>query len=72
MKSVSNFLHEARRDWVRVKRQRTADCVVIGVAGDNLKPALVWACDTLMETCTTSALRAPVLHCWIPVHLFSS
>jgi ATP-dependent DNA ligase len=26
---------------VKVKRQRTADCVVIGLAGDNLKPALV-------------------------------
>jgi ATP-dependent DNA ligase len=32
-----------RRDWVKVKRQRTVDCVVIGVAGDNLKPALVLA-----------------------------
>jgi ATP-dependent DNA ligase len=29
-----------RRDWVKVKRQHTADCVVIGLAGDSLKPAL--------------------------------
>jgi ATP-dependent DNA ligase len=32
-----------RRDWVKVKRQRTADCVVIGLAGHGLKPALVLA-----------------------------
>lgn len=32
-----------RRDWVKVKRQRTADCVVIGVAGKLEAPALVLA-----------------------------
>src|SRR5437899_10601864 len=30
-----------RRDWVKVKRHRTVDCVVIGLAGDAVKPALV-------------------------------
>jgi ATP-dependent DNA ligase len=30
-----------RRDWVKFKRQRTADCVVIGVAGDAARPSLV-------------------------------
>jgi ATP-dependent DNA ligase len=32
-----------RRDWIKVKRQRTADCVVIGVAGDDHAPTLVLA-----------------------------
>jgi hypothetical protein len=27
--------------WIKVKRQRTVDCVVIGVAGDNASPRLV-------------------------------
>ena len=26
-----------RRDWVKVKRHRTVDCVVIGLAGDAIK-----------------------------------
>jgi len=30
-----------QREWVKVKRQRTADCAVIGVAGDRAQPALV-------------------------------
>ena len=30
-----------RREWVKVKRQRTADCVVVGLAGDSVAPALV-------------------------------
>src|ERR1051326_5568776 len=30
-----------RRDWVKVKRYRTADCAVIGVAGDVRSPKLV-------------------------------
>jgi hypothetical protein len=30
-----------QRGWVKVKRQRTADCVVIGLAGDLTRPALV-------------------------------
>ena len=30
-----------QRDWVKVKRRRTADCVVIGVAGDAMWPWLV-------------------------------
>jgi len=30
-----------RRDWVKIKRLRTADCVVIGVTGDAAKPSLV-------------------------------
>ena len=30
-----------QRGWVKVKRQRTADCVVIGLAGELARPALV-------------------------------
>ena len=30
-----------QRDWIKVKRRRTADCVVIGVAGDMARPWLV-------------------------------
>ena len=30
-----------RRDWVKIKRYRTADCVVIGNAGDLRRPKLV-------------------------------
>jgi ATP-dependent DNA ligase len=31
------------RDWVKVKRQRTVDCVVVGVAGEVATPKLVLA-----------------------------
>ncbi len=30
-----------QRDWVKVKRQRTVDCAVIGIAGDRAQPSLV-------------------------------
>jgi ATP-dependent DNA ligase len=30
-----------RREWVKVKRYRTAECVVIGIAGDGSAPRLV-------------------------------
>ena len=30
-----------QRGWIKVKRQRTADCVVMGVAGDMCRPMLV-------------------------------
>ena len=30
-----------QRDWVKVKRRRTVDCVVIGIAGDHTHPWLV-------------------------------
>jgi ATP-dependent DNA ligase len=30
-----------RRDWIKIKRYRTADCVVIGLAGDLRTPKLV-------------------------------
>jgi ATP-dependent DNA ligase len=33
----------SRREWVKVKRQRTADCVVIGLAGELATPKLVLA-----------------------------
>jgi ATP-dependent DNA ligase len=29
------------RDWVKVKRQRTIDCAVVGVTGDLTAPRLV-------------------------------
>jgi ATP-dependent DNA ligase len=31
------------RGWLKVKRQRTVDCVVVGFAGDERRPALVLA-----------------------------
>src|SRR5262249_10013596 len=30
-----------QRDWGKVKRRRTVDCVVIGIAADRLRPGLV-------------------------------
>ena len=30
-----------QRGWIKVKKQRTADCVVIDIAGDRAQPALV-------------------------------
>jgi len=39
-KSDSHYA-PGRRDWVKVKRQRTVDCVVIGFAGDAVTPSLV-------------------------------
>ena len=30
-----------RREWIKVKRRRTADCVVVGLAGDESAPMLV-------------------------------
>lgn len=30
-----------QREWIKVKKQRTADCVVIGIAGDGTHPSLV-------------------------------
>jgi len=39
---------------VKIKRDRTADCVVIGVAGDPRSPKLVLGCGMTMESCTTS------------------
>jgi ATP-dependent DNA ligase len=32
-----------RRDWVKIKRYRTVDCAVIGIAGDVQRPKLVLA-----------------------------
>ena len=32
-----------RREWIKVKRRRTADCVVVGVPGDESAPMLVLA-----------------------------
>src|SRR5260221_2755798 len=29
------------RQWIKVKKQRTADCAVIGIAGDSSRPSLV-------------------------------
>jgi ATP-dependent DNA ligase len=31
------------RDWIKVKRQRTVDCVVVGVACETTTPKLVLA-----------------------------
>jgi ATP-dependent DNA ligase len=42
-----------QRDWVKVKRQRTADCAVIGIAGDRAQPALVLGFARPTVSCTT-------------------
>src|SRR5579859_371863 len=42
-KRTDGRYRSGRRDWIKVKRQRTADCVVIGVAGDDHAPTLVLA-----------------------------
>jgi ATP-dependent DNA ligase len=34
------YLAGRTRDWVKLKRQRSADCAVIGLAGDMKKPSL--------------------------------
>ena len=52
------------RDWVKVKRYRTVDCVVIGVAGDtNARRSSCSGCGTPMESPTTWESRA---HCSPP------
>jgi ATP-dependent DNA ligase len=40
-KRVGGRYAPGRREWVKVKRQNTADCVVIGLAGDPAAPSLV-------------------------------
>jgi ATP-dependent DNA ligase len=42
-----------RRDWVKVKRHRTVDCAVIGLAGDAVSQP--WFSGSGMQTvsCTT-------------------
>jgi ATP-dependent DNA ligase len=30
-----------RREWMKVKRRKTADCVVVGLAGDDTQPQLI-------------------------------
>jgi ATP-dependent DNA ligase len=37
----SRYAPGRRRHWVKIKRYRTADCVVIGIAGDLQRPKLV-------------------------------
>jgi ATP-dependent DNA ligase len=40
-KRADGCYRPGRREWVKVKRQRTADCVVVGLAGHFETPALV-------------------------------
>ena len=40
-KRADGRYQSGQREWVKVKHQRTADCVVIGVAGDRAMPWLV-------------------------------
>jgi ATP-dependent DNA ligase len=40
-KRSDGHYHPGQREWIKVKRQHTADCVVIGVAGDMTRPWLV-------------------------------
>ena len=35
------YCNSLEREWVKVKRQRTVDCVVTGIAGDVARPWLV-------------------------------
>ena len=38
-----HYVAGRQRSWIKVKRQRTIDCVVIGIAGDEHSPKLVLA-----------------------------
>lgn len=42
-KRVDERYRPGFRGWIKVKRQRTADCIVVGFAGDARNPALVLA-----------------------------
>jgi ATP-dependent DNA ligase len=52
------------RDWIKVKRQRSVDCVVVGLAGDLATPKLVLALQhadgRLHHFAATRPLRADV------------
>src|SRR5438067_12139131 len=61
-----------QRGWVKVKRQRTADCVVIGLAGDLARPALVLACEAKTASCITSASAVLLAPLSIPVRPYWS
>ncbi len=41
------------RNWVKVKRQRTMDCVVVGIAGEMATPKLVLALRQATIGCIT-------------------
>jgi ATP-dependent DNA ligase len=40
-KRADSRYQTGQRGWIKIKQQRTADCVVIGIAGDRAQPALV-------------------------------
>ena len=42
-KRADGHYRPGRREWIKVKRRRTADCVVVGLAGDESAPLLVLA-----------------------------
>jgi ATP-dependent DNA ligase len=42
-KQADGRYRPGRREWIKVKRIRTADCVVVGVAGEESAPMLVLA-----------------------------
>ena len=42
------------RDWIKVKRQRTVDCVVVVWLASRQRRSWCWPCATPMATCTIS------------------
>ena len=58
-----------RRDWVKVKRYRTVDCVVIGVTGDTGAPRLVlWAAPQRRHDPSLRTLRGVNLSSFRPTY----
>jgi hypothetical protein len=53
-----------QREWVKVKKVPTADCVVIGVAGDWAQPAPCSGCATRIVSSTTWDTLGCHLSCW--------
>jgi ATP-dependent DNA ligase len=72
-KHVDSRYLPGERQWIKVKKQRTADCVVIGVAGDRTQQqhwSSVYA--MLTVTCTTqdAARVSSVIFGHVPVGRF--
>jgi ATP-dependent DNA ligase len=61
-RSDSRYL-PGQREWIKVKKQRTADCVVIGIAGSTPNPPSFSGFAMAMGVSTISASRDPQNTC---------
>lgn len=59
-KRVDGRYRPGYRGWVKVKRQRTADCIVVGFAGDACTPALVLALSDAAGQLRTFGATRPI------------